>query len=475
MNHDKSGILSALDDEFLIDVPESASALINITGDFNGQIEVTGSTALSDFATLWGARNVSPDYSTNIITNDGSPISAEYRIVTGGQSVRLKMIAYTSGFAGVRVVSTHYPSVVEIGNPSAISGGGGGGGGGGNDGATETTLSAINSYFKEEDTPAISGDKGIPLLAQRFAADTPTTSNDGDYTLLKLDEEGRLKVSTKPASYADITGDITAVQASISVPVAGGTVSGDVSRASNIMIFCTGTFSTVNCTFEGSLEASGDTNWFGVQVVRSNANTIETATGNLSAQPAYAWEASVNALKRFRVRCTARTSGTQSWRFVQGTYATEPIPAAQVTATQPVSGSVTSTLAAATVRAGFIAGAGIWFDDSSTALAANATFTGTSRDLTVTATATAFANAATYAKELRVSAESDVSGTLWLEVSRDNTNWRRVKSVATAAVTGGGQYAEIVHRPSWRYARVGFTNGATIQARFSIGSLLMAV
>ena len=63
-------------------------------------------------------------------------------------------------------------------------------------------------------------------------------------------------------------------------------------------------------------------------------------TGVLAAQPAYAWEASVNALKRFRVRCTARTSGTQSWRFVQGTYATEPIPAAQISGTQPVSGTV---------------------------------------------------------------------------------------------------------------------------------------
>ncbi len=144
-------------------------------------------------------------------------------------------------------------------------------------------------------------------------------------------------------------------------------------------------------------------------------------------------------------------------------------------ATIATTGTTTATLAAATVRAGFVAGAGIWFDDSATNLASNATFTGTSRDLTVTATATAFANAATYAQELRVSAESDVAGTLWLEVSRDNTNWRRVKSVATAAVTGGGQYAEIIHRPSWRYARVGFTNGATAQARFSIGSVLMAV
>lgn len=216
--------------------------------------------------------------------------------------------------------------------------------------ATQATLASIEGYFKAEDTAAVSGDKGIILLAQRFSADTPTTDADGDYTILKLDEEGRLKVASKPASYADITGDITAVQATIGTPVAGGTVSGDVSRASNVMMFCTGTFSTVNCTFEGSLESSGDSNWFGVQAVRSNANTIETSTGNLSAQPAYAWELSVNGLKRVRVRCTARTSGTQSWRFVLGTYATEPIPAAQVSATQAVSGTVTATVTAGTVN-----------------------------------------------------------------------------------------------------------------------------
>lgn len=341
--------------------------------------------------------------------------------------------------------------------------------------ATETTLADINSIFKAEDTAHVSGDKGVPILAIRASSDSVTTDADGDYTNLKIDEEGRLKVSAKPASYPDITGDITAVQATIGTPVAGGTVSGDVSRASNVMAFCTGTFSTVNCTFEGSIEATGDTNWFGIQAVRTNANTIETATGNLSAQPAYGWEMSVNALKRVRVRATARTSGTQSWRFVQGTYATEPIPAAQVSATQPVSGTVTATGGASTARTGFIASSAIWYDDSATVLAGTATFTGTSRDLTVTATATTMANAATYVKELRVSAESDQSGTLWLEVSRDNTNWRRAKSVATAAVTGGGQYAEIVHRPSWRYARVGFTNGATLQTRFSIGSMLVAV
>lgn len=181
----------------------------------------------------------------------------------------------------------------------------------------------------------------LASAAKRRDADG-TDAADGDLSPLYTNEYGRLKVSTMPGTYADITGDITAVQASIGTPVAGGTVAGDVSRASNLMIFCGGTFSTINCAFEGSLEETGDTNWFGVQAVRSNANTVETSTGNLSAQPTYAWECSVNALKRFRVRCTARTSGTQSWRFVQGSYATEPIPASQTTGTQAVSGSITN-------------------------------------------------------------------------------------------------------------------------------------
>lgn len=212
--------------------------------------------------------------------------------------------------------------------------------------ALDTTVAETNTKLdaltKTEDDAHISGDKGVVFFGIRSDSDT-ATANDGDYTVLKLDEQGRLKVASKPASYSDITGDITAIQATISTPVAGGTVEGDVSRASNIMAFCTGTFSTVNCTFEGSLEATGASNWFGIQAIRTNANTIETATGNLSAQPAYGWELSVNALKRVRVRATARTSGTQSWRFVQGTYATEPIPGAQVSATQPVSGTVTIT------------------------------------------------------------------------------------------------------------------------------------
>jgi hypothetical protein len=209
--------------------------------------------------------------------------------------------------------------------------------------ATETTVAALQallttlaSTIQNHNGVFVDGSPGQVMLGKRRDSDS-TLVADGDLNTFNMDEEGRLKVASKPASYPDITGDITAIQATIGTPVAGGTVAGDVSRASNIMVFCTGTFAGVNCTFEGSMEASGDTNWFAVQALRSNANTIELTTGVLAAQPAYAWELSVNALRRFRVRCTARTSGTQSWRFVQGTYATEPIPAAQISGTQPVS------------------------------------------------------------------------------------------------------------------------------------------
>jgi hypothetical protein len=338
--------------------------------------------------------------------------------------------------------------------------------------ATETTLATIAGAVGAHDTAAVAGRPGMVMLVRRRDEDGELTVEDGDFTFLNMNEEGRLKVATKPALYPDITGNITAVQATIGTPVAGGTVSGNVERASNVMAFCTGTFSTVNCSFEGSLEPTGDANWFGIQAVRSNANTVEASTGNLSAQPVYAWEMSVNGLARVRVRCTARTSGTQSWRFKLGSYATEPIPAAQITGNQPITHA--GALAAGTARVGFVAGAGIWYDDTSTLLAANATFTGTARDATVTATATAFANAGTYAMEVRVSAETDQAGTLWLETSRDNATWRRVKAVPTAAVTGGAQAAEIVHRPAWRYWRAGFTNGATLQTRLTVGSIAIA-
>lgn len=195
-----------------------------------------------------------------------------------------------------------------------------------------TQLTALLALHKAEDVPAVSGDLGLPLLAMRQLADTTSTSDDGDYTLLKVDEEGRVKVATKPASFGLVSGNITAN---------AQTVSADVSRASNVQIhMVASSLSGHNITFEGSIDSTNGTDgaWFAIQVVRSNANTVELTSGVLAATPAYAWEASVNGLSFIRVRATAHTSGTATWKFQRGSYATEPIPAAQ---TQAVTGNIT--------------------------------------------------------------------------------------------------------------------------------------
>lgn len=179
------------------------------------------------------------------------------------------------------------------------------------------------------------GKVGIAGGVRQDASGAPSGVVDGDVHPFIFNSEGRLKVATQPAQIPATVDNITSN---------GDTVSIDVTLFSNLTIHCTGTFSTVNVTFEASI--NGGTNWFTVQGVRSNANTVETTTGNLSAAPAYAWEFSVNAYTNFRIRATAFASGTQVWTFQPGTYATEPIPAVQVTGTQPVSGTVATTMAA---------------------------------------------------------------------------------------------------------------------------------
>jgi hypothetical protein len=191
--------------------------------------------------------------------------------------------------------------------------------------AIKTAVETLDNTIQTEGAVYAQGATQIIGGVRKDATGAPAGVADGDVHPFVFNEEGRLKTSTQPAIYTAVTGTITGN---------GQTVSVDVSRASNLMFHVTGTFSTVNCTFEGSID--GGTTWFAVQAVRTNANTVELTTGNLSATPAYAWEASVNALTNFRVRATAYTSGTQTWRFLPGAYATEPIPAIQ---THAVTGS----------------------------------------------------------------------------------------------------------------------------------------
>lgn len=294
------------------------------------------------------------------------------------------------------------------------------------------------------DAPATSGDSCTIVLAQRRDDDASSATADGNYGTIQTDEDGRLKVATKPGIFPLVSGFINA---------AGQSVAVDVGRASNVLVMMAAAALTGhNSTFEGSLDSSNgiDGTWFVVQAVRSNANMIETATGVLAATPVYAWELSVNGLKYFRVRATAHTGGISTWKIQRGSYATEPIPAAQVTAAQPVSGAVTVSCATA------------FYNDTVSPLAVGATFTGTSRDLGVTQQTK---------KSFLACAFSDQAGTLFVDMSNDAVTWRQAKKAAVAAGDSADLFVSVVTR----YYRVRFINDAVAQTAFMLNSATQAI
>ena len=155
---------------------------------------------------------------------------------------------------------------------------------------------------------------------------------DGEVGPMTLNPDGRLRVASKPGYFAAISGALT---------TSGNTLVADVTDASNVMLHLKNTGSAAMAAgafvFEGSLDSTdgSDGTWFALQAVRSDSNTIETgrAASSLAAGAgqAYAWELSVNAVRWFRVRCSATltASSIATWTIIRGTYATEPIPGMQ--------------------------------------------------------------------------------------------------------------------------------------------------
>lgn len=311
--------------------------------------------------------------------------------------------------------------------------------------AKDSTVSTIAGALKAEDTAATSGDLGLPILVQRHDSDNSTVSGDGDYAVLKSDEEGRLKVATKPASIDPIVGDLSALNSVVYC---------DVRRCSNVVYHVknvgTVTMAAGTFVFEASLDSTTGTNgtWFSVQAARSNANIAGTSIAITSlaanAGDAYAWESSVNGYKWFRVRCSVATTANSKarWTLQPGTYATEPLPVNQVS-------SVTATANIGTNSPTIYA-------DSTTTLAAAGVFTGTARDAGSTPAYQRFV----------ARAFSDQSGTLAIEDSTDNTTWRLVQSSAVTAGTCVTLAIVILAR----YNRVKYTNGSTIQGAFRLTS-----
>lgn len=98
----------------------------------------------------------------------------------------------------------------------------------------------------------------------------------------------------------------------------------------------------------------------------------------------------------------------------------------------------------------------VWYQESVTAQAANATVTGTARQAAATGIGHGYS-------KFNAFAFADVAGTMRIEVSNDNTTWRR--ATADTAVAAGS-FASLSIAVVARYARAVFVNGAAAQTAF---------
>lgn len=120
-------LLATEGDIYYHECPNTASAIIEVVGDFDGVLTVEGHALQVPYAKLtntWGARNVNQSgvgfLGGNTITNDGTSIANEYQVLTGGQSLRIVATELNSGSALVRVTSSHNATQLQSG-VSAVS------------------------------------------------------------------------------------------------------------------------------------------------------------------------------------------------------------------------------------------------------------------------------------------------------------------------------------------------------------------
>lgn len=237
------------------------------------------------------------------------------------------------------------------------------------------------------------------------------------------------------------------------------TTSGSVTSATTVVSVATAGFmgGSFHVTSAGSAtiayEQSNDgTTWIALPVVNvaavsNNAATTSTATGG------YAF---TSALAFVRARVSAYTSGTVAVTLIQKRVVA-PVTGVSLQANNQVIGSVNLGNANLTRQSGFT--------DSSTALAANATFTGTGR-------VTTGANYAFFVANVF----ADQAGTLFIDLSVDSgTTYRTIKTQAVTAGTAAELVALVTGAAGTATLyRVRYTNGASAQGAFQLSSAFRA-
>jgi hypothetical protein len=242
-------------------------------------------------------------------------------------------------------------------------------------------------------------------------------------------------------------------------------------RATSCTIYGLGTFTGVNATQDWSLDGGVTFGTFGAALGRNltGTNSGPQAQFMFSSSGATGWVARVpDGATHLRVRITAITTGTVNLSVGFSEAGGDPVVA---------DGGGLIGLNSSGNKVGRVAADATWQDDTATPLATAGVFIGTARDLTGTVAGGAMTGTSGPwgTQEIRALAVADVAGVLALEVSRDNTTWRRIVEEPTSSDgTGGLQVATVTYRPATRYARLAFTNGVTAQALFMLQSFLVS-
>lgn len=261
-----------------------------------------------------------------------------------------------------------------------------------------------------------------------------TNSND---TIIRTDSFGRTKIShgQPPA----VTGTITATSQTVAASIDG---------LSDAVIYMYGTYAGTNLTFEQSFDSTNGTDgtWFSVLAAnQASASTFSTTTGTMTSNSSSSYAVSAPGASFIRVRSTAYTSGTLNVAIV-GTTAARTLSVAA-----NVNGSVSVTAMPIVEQT-----------ESSTNLAANATYTGASRD-----TGSTVGTRQTLVRPLIMHNAGLDFGTLFLDESTDGTTWRTTRQVP---IPSDGSYRSFEFPIHLRYYRWRFTNGPTAQTGFYLAS-----
>lgn len=281
-----------------------------------GALPITG-TVTANIGTVAGlatAANQLPD--GHNVTISGSATVSGTVTANAGTNLNTSALALESG-----------------GNLAAIAG---------KDFATQTTLAALNAKVTAVNTGAVTISAALPA----------GTNNIGDVDVLTLptlnvnNVSGTVSLPTDAATETTLaalnakvtacdTGNVTVsslpdvvvlpktLTTSGSITANGQSVSLAVTDYSNVAFTISGTYATVNISFQGSID--GGTTYFAITAIRSDANTIETTSGSLS-NATRCWETSVNGYTHFRVLTTAFGSGTAAIIIHATSIGSEPIP-----------------------------------------------------------------------------------------------------------------------------------------------------